>query len=235
VTFAETREALSWPTLYRRLAGRVIGCRTRQQELVEALLDLERLGLPMIPLARHDAAGNRHPLRSCDPFTFFSVFNRNVIPEKRLRIFTELVRRFLPGIPVPAQLPPVPAISNVRPWFFRDADSSGGTLAASLWDLAEAACDGIAAAIPALERCLADDATEFHRLTAGLFWLDPHVFLPADRRIRRHLEQFGITGPEITARGYRDWLQLIERRTHLPFPSLYITAHHEDDREGGNT
>ncbi|HOY65979.1 MAG TPA: AAA family ATPase [Candidatus Ozemobacteraceae bacterium] len=235
MTFQEPRIPDSWPFFYRHLAGRIVGLRTRQQELLDALLDLERLGLPMIPLAHLDAAGKMRPLHVCEPFTFFSVFNRQVIPEKRLRIFTELGRRFLPGTPLPSQLPPVPAISHVRPWFFRDPASPGGTPAALLWDLAEAAMEGVSAAIPALERCLADDGAEFHRLTAGLFWLDPHLFLPADRRLRRHLEQFGITGPENTARGYREWLQRIEHRTHVPFFSLYMHAHQEDGREAGNT
>lgn len=224
-----------WADAYHRLAEQLIPFSNRQGDLVTILHELEMLGLPMIPLTETDSGDRRRPLKVFDPFTFFSTFNRNIMPEKRLRIFTEISRRFDPRASVLHELPPVSAFTNVKPWFF---NSSGDRLfneIHNLWELAINSQAGLPEAIASLEKCLAGDKSDFDRLTIGLFWLNSTVFLPADIRVRHYLEQFGITGPEPDARSYREWLQLVARRIDEGFPEIFMSAHQDDSKQGSDT
>lgn len=230
-----TPQTTPWADAYRRLAEQLIPFSNRQGDLVEILHELELLGLPMIPLTESDTGERHRPLKVFDPFTFFSTFNRNIMPEKRLRIFTEISRRFDPRASVLSQLPPVPAYNNVKPWFF---NSSGDRLfndIHNLWELAINSQAGLQETIASLEKCLTIDKSDFDRLTIGLFWLNPKMFLPTDLRVKRYLEQFGITGPESDARSYREWLQLISRRIDESFPQIFMRAHHDETKQENDT
>lgn len=224
-----------WADAYRRLAEQLIPFSNRQGDLVAILRELELLGLPMIPLSEADSSERHRPLKVFDPFTFFSAFNRNIMPEKRLRIFTEISRRFDPRASVLDSLPSVPPINDMRPWFF---NSSGDRLfneVHNLWELAINSQTGVTEATAALDKCLSGDRSDFERLTIGLFWLNPKLFLPANKPVKLYLEQYGITGPEPDARSYREWIQLISRRVDESFPQIFTHAHQEEFRQQNDT
>ena len=224
-----------WADAYRRLAEQLIPFSNRQSDLVEILRELELLGLPMIPLSETDATDRRRTLKVFDPFTFFSTFNRNSMPEKRLRIFSEISKRFDPRASVLDRLPPVPAFNDVRPWFFNSSGERLFNEVHNLWELAINAQTGVTEATAALEKCLSLDVSAFERLTIGLFWLNPKLFLPANQPVKRYLEQFGITGPDRDARSYREWLQLVSRRADESFPQIYTRSLQEESRQENDT
>lgn len=120
---------LAWIPFYEELADRLLAYKDRRPEMIHKLQDVFRRIGTKFPKLRDDGAY----LKDMDPFTVFSLFNRMLQPDMRIRIAQGLKDAFGVQAETPYAFHGVPTINNLSARFYRRPEDID-----SLWSLFEA-------------------------------------------------------------------------------------------------
>jgi hypothetical protein len=216
----------TWIPFYEELAGILLNFRYRQSELIELLLDIKQIGLPVIKLDDIGSAGEI-PLAELDPFTFYATFNRGIRNDHRIGILTEIKKRLEVKADIPSDFHGLPVVDLRLSWFFPyKKDRTEGDIEA-LWELAELA---VLKGVESLKedvfaRCLKIRAVGLPKLTVGLFWLRPNLFMPFDRRSKEFFKVGGLDINVTDLISYKLYLQEIHKKFQEDFSYLSYQAY----------
>ena len=219
----------SWVPFHQELAEALLPYRSRQDELIEILRDLEAQGYPVIRLENKRKDESTVPLSEIDPFTFLASLNRGIKPENRQAIAEAFKQHFGLRAPTPKTLQGIPTVNNQSSWFFGWHYHTEEGDIPSLWDLAENVihAQGASDLAPNLfDRCLEIRAVGLAKLTMGLFWVRPDLFLPLDKKSQAFLSDRGFETDISRAGDYLDLLEKVKaQHGDTSLPELSYRAH----------
>ena len=191
----------TWIPMYKELAHWILSFRDKQGELCEILRKVGFSGN-----LEDMKNGEKVPLMSMDPFTFFAFFMKI----KNLNNRTEYFRRLKKVTGLKSEAPGdfygVPSAQPMSLWYFGFYDHRSPEIITSLWDLAEQA---IAAELKeeTFKNVYRKKGIQLAKLSQGLFWLNPEQFYPIDAH-KNYLEQHGIN---IEVNTLADYLNILDK------------------------
>ena len=174
----------TWIPFYEEFADILRGYRDRQGELIEFLQNLKKEKGYKVPNLKDE------PPTEIDPFSFYGAFNRHI--KDRRKIIEEVKKEFGVKADLPKDFYSIPVVPILATLFFPAAPERGEEHIPKLWDVYELAlgedplndsefANAFDAAFPLLW-------TGRFKLTMGLFWVRPKVFLNLDRLVREYLK-----------------------------------------------
>ncbi|MDQ3546951.1 MAG: EVE domain-containing protein [Verrucomicrobiota bacterium] len=219
--------SFTWIPLYSEIAHRLLQFENRQDELVALLREFLERGLQVGALDDKDADGKRFPLKEIDPFTFFATFNwQSRKPEKRKAILSALRDAWELSAPMPEDFDGIPVGNRQNLWLFAyQAQRDPGDVQ-RLWTLATQVVNGNRTTV---DRDLVDQILNQRfvgavKLSVGMFWLNPHEFLPADKWMRGYMERRGVSEDIFKSGQYFRWLDEGVAAAGTDFPALSHAA-----------
>ena len=216
----------TWIPFYEELADILLNYRYLQSELIKLLMEIKQIGLPVIKLEDIGSSGEI-PLTGIDPFTFYANFNKGIKEENRIKILGVIKKELGVKAEIPSDFSGLPVVNAMLAWFFPyEKDREKGDLE-SLWELAELAVSKGLESIKEdiFNRCLKIRAVGLPKLTVGLFWLRPKVFMPFDRRSRDFFNKKGLDTNATDFISYKLFLHEIRQRFQEDFPHLSHQAY----------
>jgi 5-methylcytosine-specific restriction enzyme B len=195
----------SWVPFYAEFADRLATFRDRQASLIEFLNAQRAAGRTVTPLVDRDAQNREVPVTVLDPFTFFGTFNRRTKTSNRIALLDAIKTEFRVAAPVPSDFAGVPILHPLNSWFFDYAPKRKAGVIDNLWDvfteaLKPGALEGDAFG-GAFDRAVALSQVGL-KLTLGLYWIRPEVFLNLDGPMREYLG-FEVNTDTLTIGEYR--------------------------------
>ena len=178
----------TWIPIYKELAQKIVEMEDRQKDLIAYLKGFGEQGIPMLPLEDQDVNSNSMELKVIDPFTFFASFNRGIKDEHRIHMLQSMKDKFALNSSLPSDFSGIPIANNLNSWFFAyDKDRKANDIK-RLWELAKSAVKQSNIGSELFDECLKIKQVGFGKLTVGLFWLQPHKFLPYDGNTETYLK-----------------------------------------------
>ncbi len=205
----EDQDRYAWTAFYEELANRLLPYKAGRAELIAKLqqtyqgigLKLPRLDSTPVPA-------------DIDPFTVFGLFNKGVSDANRKKIVAGLAATFGVTADQPKSFGGVPVLNNLNATYYRFMGDPhrGENDIDNLWDTFELALacadrtDGNRAARGELTQKFARAYDSCHsiagvgwKLSMGLYWIRPNVFLNLDSRNRWFLKDPSNTGDTVAA------------------------------------
>lgn len=209
----------TWVPFYEELATILARYRSRQAFLLEFLNAQRGAGLTVTPLADQDSEGRSIALDEIDPFTFFGTFNRRLTDANRFALLEVIKSAFQVTASLPSDFSGIPVLHPLNSWFLSYKREREADAVARLWDVFEAATTADPWADEDFARAF-DAAIGVRqvgfKLTIGLFWIRPRVFLNLDTRMREFL-QLDIHADRFSALDYRKLIADVRARDRRPF------------------
>ena len=174
-----------WAPIYKELAEKLVSYSYRHGDLIEKIKQVyERTGIKM-PLLDKD-----NNLTDIDPFTVFGLFNKGILKENRDSILREFKEMLGLASPLPTSYDGIPVLNTLNATYYRFSDERDADDIDDLWKLFIAA---VQYAGEPSEKNKASFAEFFSRVikmkgngnakvTMGLYWIAPEVFLNLDSR-----------------------------------------------------
>jgi predicted RNA-binding protein with PUA-like domain len=215
----------SWVPFYGELAKAVVA---KPDDLVALVQRLVARGVPMPAFEDKRTDGSRHSLAAIDPFTFFAAFNRQTKEATRLAVLAALKDDLGLSASVPTGFSGIPVLDNRNAWFFPYEAERKPRDIPSLCSIAHTAVDSGIDNISAdlFAACADIGHVGVRKLTMGLFWLNPSMFLPLDRKTRALLKTNGIAGDDVAdLAGYLATMAAVRSKLGADFPALSYQAH----------
>jgi len=175
----------TWIPFYEEFADILRGYRNRQVELIEFLQNLKKEKGLKAPRLQDE------PPTEIDPFSFYGAFNKHI--KDRRKIIEEVKKEFGVTADVPKDFTSIPVVPILAALFFPAASKRGEEHIPRLWDVYELALEEYP--LNSNEFANAFDAahhllwTGRFKLTMGLFWIRPNVFLNLDMMVRKYLKE----------------------------------------------
>ena len=187
-------ERFTWVGFYKELAVKLRAYRHNRPELVQKIQDAfegARMNMPTL-----DEGGE---VTDLDPFTIYATFNKNQTEANRLKIATEFKKVFGIEAELPRDFDGVPRVNamNATYYQFRGKRDEGDI--DGLWDLFEAAMEyaheqsweNREKLMPLFDFGINLKYNGLGKITMGLFWMAPDVFLNLDRQNKYYIYQSG--------------------------------------------
>lgn len=180
----------TWRSLYAEIATRLLTFENRQSELIDLMVEMDARGLNVTPFTDQATEGTKTRLREIDPFTFFTIFNRSIKQQNRLKGLQFIKERWQLQAPLPQDFHGLPTISALNAWFFPWEFLRKSDDIPMLWSLARELVNGGWAAVSpqTFDRCLAIHQVGVGKLTSGMFWIAPSGCLPLPATTVEYLE-----------------------------------------------
>lgn len=177
-------EKFTWIPFYEEFADILRGYRDRQGYLIEFLQNLKKEKGFKTPNFKDE------PPAEIDPFSFYGAFNKHI--KDRRNIIEEVKKEFGVKADLPKDFNSIPVVPILAALFFPAAPKRGEEHIPKLWDVYKLAlgkdplndsefANAFEAAFPLLW-------TGRFKLTMGLFWIRPKVFLNLDMLVRQYLK-----------------------------------------------
>ena len=192
-----------WINYYREFATSIARYKNDRRELVERLKKTyAKANIPMPILELYNE------LFDLDPFTVFGLFNRLKMPdEQRIKIMSGLAVNIGVGAEIPTHFDSIPVLNELDTTFYRFNDQRDMNDIDRLWTLFERAMNYAAAPNPMnrqalgeyFDICLKVKGNGNIKITKGLYWIAPQVYLPIDYSIIWYLLKSGIIPEEEAA------------------------------------
>ena len=174
-----TEHLYDWATFYHEFAEKLLDFHQRQGELIEKLRECyERsaLAIPSLFLKKEE-------LSAIDPFTIYTLFNRNMTDANRTKLLTAIQNVFAIHAEVPEAFAGVPVAMNLNALFYDDVQDIP-----DLWNLFEQAwayavhpdTADVDLLADAFERAEEIKGNGVGKVTMGLFWMAADDFLSLD-------------------------------------------------------
>lgn len=217
----------TWVPFYTELAKKILPYRERQGELIAFLKGLQDKGLKTISLKDKGQDGQEIHLAEIDPFTFYASFNRGTTEDNRIGILKEAKAFFSISAEVPSDFSGIPIVDLRQSWFFAFARRRKADDIPSLWQIMESATQSSIETIdPKLfDRCLTVRSVALAKLTMGLFWVNPSLFIAADYTNLLYLKhEHKIEKPERSYASYRLFAAETVKKLGGNFPKISFDA-----------
>ena len=217
----------SWTPIHQEATRKMLAIPEPQKELLATLREMEQQGLKVIGLKDQDPKGSWRPLEQIDPFTFLATFNRGITEDNRRANWQFVKGRWSLKSEVPQDFSGIPTVNAMASWFFSNSfERKKGDIEA-LWRLASQAMERPVSKIDEglFARCCQVQMVGIAKLTIGLFWINPHSFLPCDKKTSAFGEKHGIHVKPHNFQSYVEWQQEISTALGSDFPKLSHEAH----------
>lgn len=193
-----------WVEFYEELARKLVSYRNNRGELLEKVREIYRITGINMPTLEQD---NR--LVDIDPFTIFGLFNKSSMREaNRIKLIGAVKKIFEISSEVPTAFNSIPVLNNQNATFYYWVNDRGENDIENLWRLFEA---GLSYA----DRQTSEhyrELSEFFdivintkgngnsKVTMGLYWMAPNVFLNLDSRNEWYIYRSGKIPSEVVER-----------------------------------
>lgn len=206
----EEKMSFTWIPFYTEMAEKLLEYKDNRDELVKIVYGMNEEDVSFF---KDDRKNN---FKDLHPFALFGIFNRQILPYKKIRICTYLKDKLQIKSDIPSDFDGLPTVNNQNswwgmPWSKNDASKD----IKSNWKLFET--------IQKKQINEDDLKNEFNfilsrggtkrSLTMALFWIRPYEFMPLDANSREYLQKIGINvfdEKDLNGQNYLDLCELIK-------------------------
>ena len=183
-----------WVGFYKELSGKLLAYKNNRQKLVSIVKQVYlETGIKMPTLER----GNQ--LVDIDPFTVFGLFNKRMTESNRVKIITALKRLVGVVAPVPSSFASIPVLDNRNATFYYfigkrddgDIDNLWGLFSSALAYASSPKQDKMAEVSKYFDIVIKMKGIRNSKITMGLYWIAPNVFLNLDSRNTWYIYESG--------------------------------------------
>ncbi|MBR7090081.1 MAG: AAA family ATPase [Lachnospiraceae bacterium] len=194
---------LDWINYYKEMGVALLRYKTDRRELVDRLKKTyakANIAMPILELYNE--------LFDLDPFTVFGLFNRLGMPvETRMKIMSGLAVNIGVGAEIPSHFDSIPVLNDLDTTFYRFNDQRDMNDIDRLWTFFERAENYAQSPTPQnrqslgeyFDICLKVKGNGNIKITKGLYWMAPEVFMPIDYSIIWYLLKSGVIPEEEAA------------------------------------
>ncbi|NLL96974.1 MAG: AAA domain-containing protein [Clostridiaceae bacterium] len=192
-----------WVQFYKECAYKLLDYRENRPRLVEIVKSIyKETGINMPTLEKDNK------IVDIDPFTFFGLFNKSSMKESnRVKIITAISKKLAIKAPIPTAFDSIPVLNNQNATFYSFIDQRGNDDIENLWEF-------FAKALAYAEDPTAKNRLELSKffdlviqrkgngnskITMGLYWIAPDVFLNLDSRNEWYIYKSGKLPERIVA------------------------------------
>ena len=201
----------AWIKFYSEFADKMLRHKNDRKPLVDKSYEIYS-SYGFTGLTDKFEAGSRGPIRDIDPFSTMSLFNRGLKPENRHDIASELGKFLGVSTPAPDDFSGIPVTYNKNSLFFPYAYERAPDHIDALWRLFVSALAFANDEGVSLRDMFAESLnsaigphSSVGKLTIGLYWIRPYIFLPLDGSTRKFLEEKSVSVPKsLRAEEYLD-------------------------------
>lgn len=183
-----------WVDFYKEFASELLNYKNNRNELInkiKVVFSEIEINLPKLELDNE--------IVDIDPFTVFGLFNKNLTKENRVKILRSIAKQFSLKSDIPTSFDSIPVLNNQNATFYWFIDARDEGDIDDLWNLFESAL-----------KYVADQTAENHlelsryfdininkkgngnsKITMGLYWISPNIFLNLDRTNERYIYKSG--------------------------------------------
>lgn len=181
-----------WVDFYHELAEKLLRYKNNRKTLIDKVNAIYTETGLKLPNLDEDGAFD-----DIDPFTFFGLFNKQLTRENRLKIISAVAKLFGVSAPFPTSFDGIPLLNNMNATFYLFKSEREKDDIDKLWVFFELALEyaknpskGKRDRISELfDRFVNTKCNGVSKITMGLFWIAPDVFLNLDSRNRRFITE----------------------------------------------
>jgi 5-methylcytosine-specific restriction protein B len=196
----------TWIPFYQELAEKLLEYKDKRLELVNIAYSLG-------DCAKFIKQDDGSKVDDIDPYTFFSIFNRQIGNDKRKDIISSLKETFSISATAPTDFDGIPVMNNQKSTFFyRETATEQIPI---LWNIFESQLNNN----ENLFKRNFDQLQKFKgikwNITIGLFWMRPYSYIPLDECSRKYLIDKGLqvmNEKEVSGDNYIQLIQLIKNK-----------------------
>lgn len=178
-----------WIEFYTKFATKLLDYKTDRQELIRKIRQVYLSAGIKLPKLESD----NNP-KDIDPFTVFGLFNKGITLENRIAIIKAMANEFAVVANIPETFEGIPVMNNLNATFYRFQEEREPHDIDDLWEIFESALEYADSKDRSNERFIAAyNAVRGKKgirwkITMGLYWIRPYVYLNLDSRNRWYLE-----------------------------------------------
>ena len=192
-----------WINFYKEFAKELLKYKNNRKAVIDNVVKVYKEANINLPTLERD-----NKLVDIDPFTVFGLFNKSSLKEtNRKKIIAGLASAFNISTPIPESFDSIPTLNNQNATFYYFIGDREESDIDNLWDLFDAAL--CYAAIPNAENratiskyfdiVINKKGNGNSKITMGLYWIAPDVFLNLDSRNEWYIYESGKIPSEIVA------------------------------------
>ena len=217
----------SWIPIHQETTRKMLALPEQQKELLATLREMERQGLKVIRLEDQEPQGSWHPLKQIDPFTFLATFNRGITDDNKRANWQFVKKKWNLRSEVPHDFSGIPTVDARKSWFFAFSFGRKEGDTEALWQLALQVMQRPITEIDEalFDRCCSVRMVGIRKLTIGLFWINPHSFLPCDRKTSAFGIHHRVHAKPRNFRSYMEWRQKMSEALGSDFLKVSHDAH----------
>lgn len=176
----------NWVSFYKEFADRLLDYKNERNELIKVIKTIfEGVNISMPTLETDNAVVD------IDPFTVYGLFNKSSMKtENRVMIMSAIANAFGIQAEIPTSFDGVPVLNNQNATFYSFINYRNDRDIEDLWSLFEAALnysnesshDNSEQLIKYFDLAINQRGNGNSKITMGLYWINPHVFLNLDQR-----------------------------------------------------
>lgn len=211
----------TWVPFYEELADKLLAFKDDRPALIQKIVHLyqaQGMKLPTLDSTPIPA--------DIDPFTVFGLFNKGLSHKNRLKLINGIADEFGIKAERPHEFDGIPILNNLNATFYGFVGDKrrGDHDIDHLWELLDAAIafadGGDAQARSRFVHCFDNTIHQFTlgwKLTMGLYWIRPNVFINLDSRNRWFLADEAKAGTAIAA------IVPTEKKSDIPSGEEYLS------------
>ena len=212
VEVMEKKTSFTWIPFYTEMAEKLLEYKDNRKELVKIVYGMDEEDVRFF---KDDRKNN---FKDLHPFALFGIFNRQILPYKKIRICTYLKDKLQIKSDIPSDFDGLPTVNNQNSWWGMPWTKNDAKEDINInWKLFE---------IIQKKQINEDDLkNEFNfilsrggakkYLTMALYWIRPYEFMPLDSNSREYLQKIGINvfnEKELNGQSYLDLCKLIKEK-----------------------
>ena len=184
-----------WKHFYKAFAKSLLNYKDNRSDLIQIIKTVyEEIGINLPTLERDNQ------IVDIDPFTVFGLFNKSKLKESnRVKIITAFAKELAVGAAIPTSFDAVPVLNNQNATFYYWTGDRGLDDMDHLWDFFESALEYVKAPSDDKRQVVSkyfDLAINMKgngnsKITMGLYWIAPDVFLNLDSRNTWYIYESG--------------------------------------------
>ena len=184
-----------WVDFYKEFALKLLAYQNNRKKLIKKIkLIYDETGISLPTLEKDNY------LVDIDPFTIFGLFNKNSMREEnRTKIISAVKEIFGVVAEVPQSFDSIPVLNNQNATFYRFIDAREKGDIDDLWNLFKSALEYAEFQTPKSIKVLSKYFNQVinnkgngnSKITMGLFWIAPNLFLNLDSRNKWYIYESG--------------------------------------------